>query len=253
MELSEKRAFSGLRRVTAVLGAAATLAIGVATGCSSSTLSAPELYHLQNQNSRREFLPDETVKGLQACVDATAADLQDGVGRVEASVRLNEDGQVLSVELEGVPEGAPDLASCSRIVLREMSVPSLPLRSDESPGEMARAAPAGNEMANPIVLAEAAIVLAEFMAQHGGRAILYAVTLEVVAATTVAGVHELRKRRKKDKCAIYYDECVMSSYWRKIGRHDWDSLCSLCAGECYAKNGNWPARVGVNDCNYQGN
>lgn len=212
-------------------------------------MSAPELYHLQNQNSRREFLPDETVKGLQACVDATAADLEDGVGRVRATVEVDQGGQVLRVELEGVPEGAPDLASCSRIVLREMSVPSLPLRSDEPPGETASAPPAGNEMANPIVLAEAAIVLAEFMAQHGGRAILYAVTLEVVAATTVAGVHELRKRRKKkDACAERYETCVATPLYYEQGMHIRNTRCNLCRLMCVNANGEWPAMSSLGPC-----
>ena len=229
--------------------------MGMPTGCSSSIPPAPELYRLQNQTNNRALLPDVTVERLQACVDESATNLDDGAKRVEATVQVNQDGQVLNVTLEGVPEGAADLATCTRLALRAMDVSALPLRSHDAPDEKDRPAPSGgNEMANPLVLGEALIVLAEFMAQHGGRAILYAVTLEVTAATTVAAVHELRKRRrKKDNCAIYYDQCVMSSYWRKIGRHDWDSLCSLCAGECYAKNGTWPTRVGENDCNYRGN
>jgi hypothetical protein len=245
-----RRPLRSFLRLSAAIGATGLLSMGMPTGCSSSIPPAPELYRLQNQTNSRVLLPDVTVEQLQACVDESATNLDDGAKRVEATVQVNQDGQVLNVTLEGVPEGAADLATCTRLALRAMDVSALPLRSHDAPDEKDRPAPSGgNEMANPLVLGEALIVLAEFMAQHGGRAILYAVTLEVAAATTVAAVHELRKRRrKKDNCADYYEKCVETPLYYEEGMHIRNTRCNLCRVLCVNNNGEWPATSSLGPC-----
>ncbi|HMY21087.1 MAG TPA: hypothetical protein PKA58_32410 [Polyangium sp.] len=247
-----RRPLRSFLRLSAAIGATGLLSMGMPTGCSSSIPPAPELYRLQNQTNNRALLPDVTVERLQACVDESATNLDDGAKRVEATVQVNQDGQVLNVTLEGVPEGAADLATCTRLALRAMDVSALPLRSHDAPDEKDRPAPSGgNEMANPLVLGEALIVLAEFMAQHGGRAILYAVTLEVAAATTVAAVHELRKRRRKT-CVQHLSDCLMMPTADERGNHWNHGRCSACFAQC--RDGHWPETVhyisGPESCKY---
>ena len=244
-----RRPLRSFLRLSAAIGATGLLSIGMPTGCSSSIPPAPELYRLQNQTNNRALLPDVTVERLQACVDESATNLDDGAKRVEATVQVNQDGQVVNVTLEGVPEGAADLATCTRLALRAMDVSALPLRSHDAPDEKDRPAPSGgNEMANPLVLGEALIVLAEFMAQHGGRAILYAVTIEMVGAIAVAGTQRLADRRRR-KCVDLYVKCIGSKLYEELGRGAGDTRCALCADVCRL-TGSWPASVGSGTCDF---
>lgn len=239
-----------MRHVSAVVGTATLMSIAAPTGCTSSTTSAPQRYHLQNSNSRRPFLSDTTVERLQACAEEFAGNLEDGTIRVDATVRVNQDGRIQKVIVEGVPDNAPDLAACTRIALFDMAVPALPLRLDNAPDEKEMPTPpAGNELANPILLGEALVLLAEFMAQHGGRAILYAVAVEVVAATAVAGAHELRRRRRnKDNCVDGYERCVESPLYYDEGKHIRDTRCDLCRALCVLNKGEWPAMSSLGRC-----
>lgn len=97
-----------------------------------------------------------------------------------------------------------------------MTVPPLPLRSKANEETTSvQAKPTGNELANPAVLVEVAILLGEFAAQHGAKTILYAVTIQVVAAVAVEGYKKLSEecRRAKEACIISCGSSTLPTGW----------------------------------------
>lgn len=187
-----------------------SLVVGIAAalgspGCASSIEQAPVRYREQHQN-RGHLLHDNTVERLQGCAEEFAEQVNEDSLRVWATVQVDREGRIYEVTVEGVPDNASDLAACTRVTLQDMSVPSLPLRSDSTDATgSVQAKPQSNEMANPAVAAEVAILLAEFVAQHGAKTILYAVTIQVLSAIAVEGYKKLSKRCRRVK-----EECVVS-------------------------------------------
>jgi len=251
----------GMKHVRAVrvaaMGLLGCLILAVLpVGCTKSIEMAPVRYRAQHQNARH-LLRDITVERLQECVEKYGYQLQSESIDVEATVQVDDEGRHKGLVVKGIPDSAPDLAACTRITLGEMGVPTsvLQLRYEQTASTTnGQTKPMGNALANPIVMWEIAAALAEFAAQHGGKAVLYSVTIEVLSAAAIAGATVyVARRKKKDRCTDYYEACVASSLWHKYGRHQWDSLCSLCAGVCFDNNGEWPSTVAGKDCTYKGN
>ncbi len=164
-----------IRKIASVGLAAGMMAVFVSTGCTSSIEKAPLRYREQHQNGGH-LLNDITIERLQGCVEEFGEQLSQDSLRVGATVRVDHDGRIKGVTVAGIPDSAPDLAACTRVTLREMLVPPLPLRSDRNEDTAnVPAKPVGNEIANVAVFVEIAILLGEFVAQHGGKAIVYAV------------------------------------------------------------------------------
>lgn len=163
-----------------VIGVAACLMLAfVPFGCAGSIETAPLRYREQHQNARH-LLPDITVERLQACVEEHASQLEPQPYRVEAKVQVDQEGRKQDIVVGGIPDSAPDLAACTRIALRDMALPGSlrQLRGEETIGMAnGQIVPRGNEIGNPIVLVELGSALAEFVAAHGGRMVIYAVTV----------------------------------------------------------------------------
>lgn len=126
-----------------------------------------------------------------------------------------------------------------------MTVPAMPLRAS-STMETANhpTKPIGNEMANPGVMVEVAVLLGEFMAQHGGKAILYAVTIEVLGTIAVAGTQEMLKRNRwKKNCTDGYVNCIASPAGQQRG-NNWNiGRCGTCREVCDRNKGTWPSSI----------
>jgi hypothetical protein len=183
-------------------------------GCMSSTQQAARRYRAQHQDDGH-LLRDITVERLQECVEAYGEQLgplDPPFSHANGHVQVTPEGQVLDVQLTGIPNRAPDLAACTRITLREMTVPAsvLSLRQKQTADSTTeQPVPRGNEIGNPIVLWEIGAAMAEFVAEHGGRIVLYTVTIEVLTAAAVVAVAKLSKRCRqvKEKCI---DSCTDS-------------------------------------------
>jgi hypothetical protein len=215
--------------VVAVAGAFAT------TSCSSSMEQASVRYREQHQN-RGHLLHDNTVERLQGCAEEFAEQVNENSVRVWATVQVDREGRIYKVTVDGVPETASDLAACTRVTLQDMTVPPLPLRS-ESKQETTSVPtkPKGNELAHPAVLVEVAILLGEFAAQHGAKTILYAVTIQVVAAVAVEGYKNLSEecRRAKEACIVSCTNSTLPTGWlHGVPFHKCMRDCMEAAG-CY--------------------
>lgn len=191
-----------------VIGVAACLLLAfVPFGCASSIETAPLRYREQHQNARH-LLPDITVERLQACVEEYGSQLEPQSYRVEAKVQVDPEGRKQDVVVGGIPDSAGDLEACTRIALRDMALPGSlrQLHGEETIGlTKGQIVPRGNEIGNPIVLVELGSALAEFVAAHGGRVVIYAVTVEVLGGLAVVAVTQLSKKCRRVKAA-----CIIS-------------------------------------------
>jgi hypothetical protein len=225
-------------------------------GCARSIRNAPIRYRAQHQYDAH-LLRDITVERLQECVEAYGEQLgplDPPFSHANGHVQVTPEGKVLDVQLTGIPDRAPDLAACTRITLREMTVPAsvLSLRQKQTADSTnEQTVPRGNEIGNPIVLWEIGAAMAEFAAEHGGRIVLYTVTIEVLTAAAVTATqHVLATKRTHKQCLDHYVACVASKLYRDLGRGAGDSRCSLCAAKCRDNKGVWPEEVGSGPCTY---
>lgn len=212
-------------------------------------------YREQHRN-RRYLLHDNTVEQLQACVEEFGDQVSDDSFRVGATVQVDREGRIHGVPVTDIPDTAPGLAGCTRIALRNMNVPDLPLRSDSSEDAASvPAKPMGNEVANPAIVVEFVVLLGEFAAQHGAKTVLYAVTIELVGTIAVVGTQEmLRRRRWQNECQRKLNECLASYLGSRWGDVHGTSRCAMCFKRC-DKNG-WPSSIQIDDnefatCQYQ--
>jgi hypothetical protein len=183
-------------------------------GCSNSLQEASMRYREQHRN-RRYLLHDNTVEQLQACVEEFGDQVSDDSFRVGATVQVDREGRIHGVPVTDIPDTAPGLAGCTRIALRNMNVPDLPLRSDSSEDAASvPAKPMGNEVANPAIVVEFVVLLGEFAAQHGAKTVLYAVTIEVLAGLAITAASRLtaKCRRVKEACIISCSDAELPTW-----------------------------------------
>jgi hypothetical protein len=174
---------------------------------------------------------------------------------VSGVVQMDREGRIYGVTVTGFPDGAQDLAACTRSALSAVEVPDLPLRAT-STEESANASvkPTGNEVANPAIALEVAILLGEFAAQHGGKVVLYSVTVEVLSAAAIAAATVyLTKTRKKKTCTEHLQACLDTPMNDEVG-NNWNTRrCKTCFDICRPSN-QWPISVplfnDVGNCEY---
>ena len=216
-------------------------------GCSSSIEQASLRYRAQNQNETH-LLRDSTVERLQECVETYGKELRQldpPFAHAKAHVQVTPEGEVVDVQVTGIPDSAPDLADCTRIALREMTVPAsvLSLRQKEAPASTTeQTVPRGNELANPIVLWEIGAALAEFVAENGGRTVLYTVTIEVLSAAAIAAAVLAISRTQKNRCTARFVNCTESPAGRARGNHWNEHRCGTCLSVC-TNTGKWPDTI----------
>lgn len=168
---------------------------------------------------------------------------EDSLG-VSGVVQMDRQGRIYGVTVTGFPDGAPDLAACTRSALSAVEVPDLPLRATSTEESAnASAKPTGNEMANPAVAYEVAILLGEFIAQHGGKAVIYSVTVEVLSAAAIAAATVYLTNRWRKKCTDGYVGCIASPVGRARGNNWNESRCGTCRAVCDKNKGSWPSTI----------
>jgi hypothetical protein len=249
--LSMKHWMPLIMRRIAVMVLAGCLALAfLPLGCASSIGTASLRYRKQHQNDDRR-LPDMTIERLQECVETYGEQLgplDPPLSHAKGHVQVTPEGEVVDIQLTGIPDSAPDFAACVRITLRDMTVPAsvLSLRQKETPGEAnEQTVLRGNEVGNPMVLVELGAALAEFVAQHKGRIVLYTVTIEVLGAAAVVATQEMLKKKNnwRKKCTDGYVNCIMSPTGWGRGNTWNESRCGTCRNVCDANNGSWPPDI----------
>jgi hypothetical protein len=193
--------------------------------------------------SEGSHIPAITAERLQACMSEYGEQLDGQSYRVPATVKVNQDGRVVKVALDGMPLAAPDLAACARVALRDMAVPDsvLRLRPDEPPISQQQSKPARGMMGNILVLG-GAIALGEIVAKAFGATLIFAVAVELVHEGIEAG-----RRTPKDPkkiCNEKRTECLMTDLGSIKHEDVWQvSRCHPCRDQCVGKNGEWPSKI----------
>lgn len=133
-------------------------------------------------------------------------------------------------------------------------MPDLPLRAtstEESANTSVK--PTGNEMANPAIALEVAILLGEFAAQHGGKVVLYSVTVEVLSAAAIAAATVYLTKKQKQECQKHPNNCLDTPTNDKRGNNWNENRCLTCFNVCKS-TGKWPENVpflgGPESCAY---
>lgn len=233
-------------RTFAACGLLACGALAIAPGCGASNESVVTRYREENSGAR---IPDITAERLQGCVEEFGGQLEAESNRVEATVQVDAEGRTQGVSVAGVAEN--DFAACVRVALRDMAVPEMALRRKQA--ATGQTAPKGNELANPVILWEVGVMLAELLAAHGGKTVLYAVSVEVLSVVAVSGVNVYLKNKKMKACQNHLNDCLATPTNDGRGNNWNEHRCLTCFGIC-RNTGDWPTSIpflsGFETCEY---
>ena len=196
-------------------------------------------------------VPDATAERLRACVDEFGGDLRGGYYVFDYSVKVDEEGRVVDVASKGVPHA--DLAGCTRIALRGMTVPEellglRKLRLSESPTPANGQMPAERGLVgNPGVLVAVAITLADLIIEAGPVIVVIAASLELGKADIAEAI---RKRpRWENECNRHRTACLGTPVQSEPGDVWNASRCNQCRDQCMADK-KWPTEGPWKSCIY---
>ena len=188
-----------------------------------------------------------TAERLQGCMTEYGQQLDGQSRRVQATVKVDQDGRVVDAVIDGLPLSAPDLAACARVTLREMAVPEsvLRLRPTEPPISQQQSAPARGLMGNILVLG-GAIALGEIVAKAFGVTLIFAVAVEIV---DVARKRPRQKPPEDRTCTEHLTECLLSAMADEPGSVWNHSRCKMCFDRCQgpASNNKWPQQIQLDE------
>ncbi|MDI1445660.1 hypothetical protein [Polyangium sp. 6x1] len=225
--------FPRMRRLLSfgILGCATTALVPLGCGATVRPLA---------QQDDRPRVPDATAERLRACVDEFGGDLRGGYYTFDYTVKVDEEGRVVDVESKGVPHA--DLAGCTRIALRGMTVSEellrvRKLRLSESSAPANGETPAERGLVgHPGVLVAVALALADLIIEAGPIVIVIAASVEL-GKSDIAEV--ARKKKKKDPCQEPLNDCLDSARQSKDGGKWKHSICLACHEQCRG-SGKWP-------------
>lgn len=195
--------------------------------------------------SERPRVPGATAERLRECVDEYGGDLPGGHYTFDVAVKADEEGRVVDVEARGVPHA--DLAGCTRLAFRAMTVPEYLLRVEKfrlpaPPTPASGQVEAERELVGHAgALVAVAVALAELVIQVGPTVIAIAAAVEVTGEIAETA----RKRKKKDPCQEPLNDCLDSARQGKDGGKWRHSLCMDCLAKCRGE-GKWPDGVMLN-------
>lgn len=194
----------------------------------------------QDSSDDRPAVPETTVERLQECVADYGKQLEPGQYRFTPRVRVDQGGVSRGVSTDDIPSTTPDLAACTRVVLRDMAIPASILNS--APKD-AVATTDRSYMGSPAAAVVVIVVLGELALEAGAYTILFAITVEVVSEAAKDIAEAVRRRRsKKDECTDGYEECRDSSVGDGRG-NNWNmTRCGTCLEWCN-RNKSWPSQV----------
>lgn len=203
----------------------------------------------QQPTAKHPAIPRISAERLSGCVKDYADQLDGRSIHVDGKVQVDPEGRIVKVVVDGVPRSAPDFAGCVNVTLHEMAVPEwmLQLRPDKpSASTNEKTTPAGNALANPIVVFEVLVVLAELVIEREGVKVVFTVALDMIvaaAAETQVAVETKRRRRPRDKCTDGYVDCTMSPTGWGRGNHWNETRCGTCRNVCDNNQGIWPKSI----------
>jgi hypothetical protein len=210
----------------------------------------------QQPTAKHPAMARISAERFSGCVKDYVDQLDGRYIHIDGKVQVDPKGRIVKVVVDGVPRSAPDFAGCVNVTLHEMAVPEwmLQLRPDKpSASTNEKTTPAGNALANPIVVFEVLVVLAELVIEREGVKVVFTVALDMIvaaAAETQVAVETAKQEKNKDKCTDYYEECVASVLFRRRGNHWNQTRCGNCARVCVKNDGEWPFDVGGETCEY---
>ncbi|MDI1430051.1 hypothetical protein [Polyangium sorediatum] len=187
----------------------------------------------------RPRVPDATAERLRECVDAFGGDLPRGYFTFEYTVKADEEGRVVDVESKGVPHA--DLAACTRIALRGMTVPEELVRLRElrlpvSPASThGQAAAERGLVGHPGALVIVAVALADLIIEAAPVVVVIAASVEIGKSD----IAEVARKKKKDPCQEPLNDCLDSARQSKDGGKWKHSICVACHEQCRG-SGKWP-------------
>jgi hypothetical protein len=229
----------GRRRTFASVALTGWLTLGlVPPGCGGGL---GQVTARQDPSEDRPAVPDMTVERLQECVREYGGQLEPGRYSFSPNVQVSRGGFVQEVSTYDIPQSAPDLAACTRVVLREMALPDAILQAP--PSGDAAATTSRAYMGSPAVVVIVVVGLSELVLEAGAYTILFAVTVELVneAGKDIAEAAR-RRRTKKDECTDAYVACMDSKVGDELGNTWNESRCGTCRNWC-DKNNSWPSQV----------
>ncbi|MDC3958379.1 hypothetical protein [Polyangium jinanense] len=195
------------------------------------------------QQDDRPRVPDATAERLRECVDEFGGDLHRGYYTFDYTVTVDEEGRVVDVASKGVPHA--DLAACTRIALRGMTIPEellglRKLRLSESTAPANGQTPAERGLVgNPGVLVAVAIALADLIIEVGPVIIVMAAELELSKDIAVT----VREKEEWEKeCGKHLNACLDSSRQSDPGSVYGSKRCLMCHEKCKAEQ-EWPKGV----------
>jgi hypothetical protein len=227
---------------SSVLATGLTLAF-VPFGCASS-IEAPRLYQVATRDE--SLVPSITAERLQACLETYQDQFSSGNIRVRYRVSVDKQGRVLSVETNDIPKSAPDFASCTRVSLREMTVPDQALRHrpGQSVGSTNGQTQAARGAMGDVLVVGAETELAELAVTAGGITVL--LTIAIVLA--VSGVTDIvdaidEDQENKRRCNEMRTRCLHTYRSNQPGPLYGHSRCEKCRDVCVNSGGVWPSLV----------
>ncbi len=199
----------------------------------------------------RPNFPRITAERLGGCVADYAQQLDGQHYRVVGNVQANDERRVLDVAITGLPVTAPDLAACARSVLRDMSVPTWPMRvrSEETVTKTNTSSlPPRDALGTPaIVVLGVTIVFTDLVIEAGGITIIFALSMDL-ANTIAKDLADVIRRtpadedEEKNECLDGYVRCTESPAAGKDGNNWNEQRCATCFRVCRSE-GAWPYHV----------
>ena len=136
--------------------------------------------------------PQETLAGLQVCVDRHAPRLPSEMYAILFDIQANSNGQIATVKIKDSMLNGVDIEGCLTEVLQRMVLPPAATRRNVSVQS--------RSMAGVVQAAAAPISLLPIALVAGGVTILVGVTIYVATEAVDAASESLRCREVKEKC-----------------------------------------------------
>jgi len=232
--------------VSLVLIACMTLAL-LPLGCSSV-----KLRHYPGEEGRPR-LPAATEQGLTACMEQLKDNINAGFYSVDAKVEVNEDGDIVDVQTEGMPD--PEVGICMRLALRHMTIPEDVLEQGllgRTAAANGQAMPDRRQTGEVVTIVVITIVFTEIVIEAVAVSLAVGVTATVAAGAAEA-VRRRRQKKEEDKsCEGRYATCMGTPTGDEEGNHWRQSRCAACLRKCRVHN-EWPEQLNAEQsCIYPG-
>ncbi len=174
----------------------------VPLGCGSGLFG--EVHAQQAPSIRRPAVPEWTVERLKACMHEYGGQLEPRQHVFSPNIQVNREGATVKVTTDDIPNTAPDFATCVRLALEDMSIPTELLNrpADRSLSSADTLTSAQRSQPGFIVVVVGVLaVFTELTLEAGAYTILFAITVELIDKA-IDDVAELAKRQpnKHDRC-----------------------------------------------------